>query len=502
MQPQCLSSTDRDLFLKTGPKDGGKRGLGILKTRARSNSESGRGTMSSPEDSSVRHQSSLGESRVSGLSTPVVIDRKSSINSPVIANHVKNILSSLEGSVPTAQDSEQYPYDKENGGRVARGVGRRSLDEEKICLDDKHKRPLEINGVASARSATNKRRGSLQPQKHIDEDDEDNLPAYFNTSRRFTLATVHQDAPMVSSFASSSQRKPLLHNEMEAILPLLPKTSPASSLQIENSISDSKTDIGFAIDTLKNISNVPSEAMSSTTTVKTTQSALSRIDDTQNYNNCSVAVCYSSPTTLTSAIDSRNTAVPHMKQSHSPVPEEPPDTELEQEHNCSSVSTTTMYTTDSSITAYTEQSTMMSIDAPPSSALSFNEDDSQDKDLLLHPILPLSEVSHPSSISSTFPHSVVSSDPVLTTQTFISSNKNERPDGTLKPKTFRTPSDIENENNLIPQESNSDRNESCRPITTNTNINNKNGTGSIRHSSVCEETEGNDKHIEEQTINL
>lgn len=185
MQPQCLSSMDRELFLKTGPKEGGKKGLGLLKMRARSNSESGRGTLSSPEDSTVRHQSSLGESRMSGLNTPVLINRKSSLNSPIIANHVKNILSSLEGSVP-----------QENGHYKG---GRRSLDEGRVSLEEKRESERD-SLISDAKAALSKRRGSLQPQRHIDEDDGGESSNLFSAPY-FTTASVHREAqspPFVS----------------------------------------------------------------------------------------------------------------------------------------------------------------------------------------------------------------------------------------------------------------------------------------------------------------
>lgn len=172
MQPQGAPGSDRDLF--TNAKDSPKKG--ILKFRARSNSESGRGTLNSPDDV-LTHHGGIGDvGAFSGLNTPIVINRKSSLSSPIMANHVRNILNSLEDRV-----------NQMNGSCSRMGSGRGSIDAnsiaeevEDICparrfgrrvhsIDETTERELERDYKSI--SYASKRRASLQPQKCVDEDD-------------------------------------------------------------------------------------------------------------------------------------------------------------------------------------------------------------------------------------------------------------------------------------------------------------------------------------------
>ncbi|GFS15675.1 voltage-gated hydrogen channel 1 [Elysia marginata] len=236
MQPQCLASADRDLFLAC--KDNSRKGF--FKARARSNSESGRGTLSSPDDCGAsggilgamgqyNHQNSLGEggSAYSGLNTPIVIDRKASLSSPMMAGHVKHILHSLDAKINQMNGS---------GGRLVgprNSVDADSIAEEGSTVDRKRGSSLEdVDDGGSTKSGgssvgggnrrnssgwhqrrvdsieeavetsspdakftttkaeqsvalglRNKRRASLQPQRCVDEDDADILSA----RRTFTL---------------------------------------------------------------------------------------------------------------------------------------------------------------------------------------------------------------------------------------------------------------------------------------------------------------------------
>ena len=261
MQPQCLASADRDMFLAC--KDTRK---GIFKTRARSNSESGRGTLSSPEDCATgggvlgamgqyNHQNSLGEggSAYSGLNTPIVIDRKASLNSPMMASHVRHILNSLDAKVNQMNGS---------GGRL--GGGRNSLDADSIAEEgpttDKRRGSsledgddgcstksggsstgggnrrnssawsqrlvdsIEETAEGPTNAATksdpttvpvglrNKRRASLQPQRCVDEDDADIL----NARRTFTLPDSEYINPYAGNGSSFNND---IHSGMNKISP-------------------------------------------------------------------------------------------------------------------------------------------------------------------------------------------------------------------------------------------------------------------------------------------
>lgn len=171
MQQQLAPSTERDLcaLAKDSPKKG------ILKFRARSNSESGRGALSSPLDG-PHLNGILDGSGYSGLSTPIIINRKSSLSSPVMANHVRNILNSLEDRV------------NQMNGSCSRVSGRGSIDAESIAEEEEDfcparrfgRRVHSIDETAGSRehkmfSSASKRRASLQHQRCVDEDDGDSF---------------------------------------------------------------------------------------------------------------------------------------------------------------------------------------------------------------------------------------------------------------------------------------------------------------------------------------
>ena len=231
----------------------------IFKTRARSNSESGRGTLSSPEECSgisgaiehYQHQNSLG-SAYSGLNTPIVIDRKASLNSPMIAGHVRHILNSLD-----------VKMNQMNGSAGRLGGGRNSLDTDSIAeesstvdrkretsADDEddgcstksggssaeggnrrndcgwHQRRVHSIGEAVESTlpepkyaATNpeqsgvpgllkKRRASLQPQRCIDEDNANIV----TTKRTFTLPESEYINPQANQHVSNVKTEDMILN--------------------------------------------------------------------------------------------------------------------------------------------------------------------------------------------------------------------------------------------------------------------------------------------------
>ncbi|XP_035828690.1 glycine, alanine and asparagine-rich protein-like [Aplysia californica] len=241
MQPQCLSSIDRELYLKESAKDTSKKGL--FKTRARSNSESGRGTLSSP-DEGPGLLGGMGDGGVSGLSTPVVIDRKSSLNSPMIANHVRNILNSLEekGGAGMMGGGGGGSTSHVNGGYPTRfGRGRGSMDSDpgsslaEVTIDYNRRRSYDDRMVASTSSingskVNGKRRGSLQPQKRVDEGDED---VGFSPENVLLIPTIAEASTRSEEKISEASRPSSLVRDKtpeSAATSLLP-ASPAAPAQ-------------------------------------------------------------------------------------------------------------------------------------------------------------------------------------------------------------------------------------------------------------------------------
>lgn len=203
MQPG-IQVNERELFLNT--KDASKRG--ILKSRARSNSESGRGTLSSPEDG-PGHQNSFGDGAgYSGLSTPIIINRKSSLNSPMMVNHIRNILNSLEDKVNQMNGS----CNRSGGGRGSVDTDSIPEDAEGECAGHEFGRRVDsieeqtegpVDYDSSAMSYASKRRASLQPQKCVDEDDDDGLVGdrtlLVSASHRIPAASNKQTGSVLSA---------------------------------------------------------------------------------------------------------------------------------------------------------------------------------------------------------------------------------------------------------------------------------------------------------------
>uniref|UniRef100_A0A2C9M7V7 Voltage-gated hydrogen channel 1 n=1 Tax=Biomphalaria glabrata TaxID=6526 RepID=A0A2C9M7V7_BIOGL len=173
MLPQCLTGGGDKEIYPNNSKDSLMKGA--TKQRARSNSESGRGTLSSPDESSA-NKNLLGEEKYyGGLNTPIIVNRKSSLSSPIMATHVRNILNSLEDKC-----------NQMNGTCNRPGGGRGSIDSESIAEE---KEPISSWGrkVQSIDESSNEgisfscsRRASLQPQQCVDEVDDDDdiiLPA-------------------------------------------------------------------------------------------------------------------------------------------------------------------------------------------------------------------------------------------------------------------------------------------------------------------------------------
>lgn len=270
MQPPGVpSSGERDIFLNT--KDSPKKW--ILKSRARSNSESGFGTLSSPDEAPV-HQNSFGDGYAfSGLSTPIIINRKNSLNSPIMVNYVRNILNSLEDKI-----------NQMNSGCSRLGGGRGSIDADSIAEETEdlsvrkqtgrrvHSIEEKTEGIvendSSGVSYISKRRASLQPQKCVDEDDLDEvgagtltsppaglfMPSDFNQStfsvstgspdinpsvsgHKFIHTTIQIDPPSVqsnysSSSSLSSNSKGSIHDSsLQQPLLVDPLTSGTSALE-------------------------------------------------------------------------------------------------------------------------------------------------------------------------------------------------------------------------------------------------------------------------------
>ncbi|XP_059178890.1 uncharacterized protein LOC131958022 [Physella acuta] len=171
MLPQCLTGMDRDMCLTgmdrdmclTNSKD--SQAKGILKPRARSNSESGRGTLSSPEDPPTHSHLMAEEKCYGGLNTPIIINRKSSLSSPIMATHVRNILNSLEDRCNQMNGScSRIP-----GGRGSLDAG--SLTEEKEVTTKRWERRVHSIDESPHEAYSCSRRASLQPQHCVDEDD-------------------------------------------------------------------------------------------------------------------------------------------------------------------------------------------------------------------------------------------------------------------------------------------------------------------------------------------
>ncbi|GFO26938.1 voltage-gated hydrogen channel 1 [Plakobranchus ocellatus] len=472
MQPQSLASADRDMFLAC--KDSTRKG--IFKARARSNSESGRGTLSSPEDGGAgggflgaaghyNHQNSVGEagSVYSGLNTPIVIDRKSSLSSPMMAGHVRHILNSLDAKMNQMNGS---------GGRL--GGGRNSLDADSIAEEGGEVRTMDRRSSAddvedrdstnshSSSTNGNRRNSSGWSQRRVDSIEEDVESA--------TPATRHEAE--------------VIHHDRSALYNL--RNKRRASLQHQRCVDVDDTDLLAARRTF----TLPESEF--IYPYNHTGSHQNNDDRTTNNNSgssacrppsCSTVIVpqkncqYFPPTTI--RVDPPSTTSNYSLSSStgsgaaaarevSPIPE----CELEMKSLHSSSQSVREYEASPTFSG-TSQHLEISAQEPialgraPLASCDDESGDSDDKnDRLISqaPQLPLTEqdgwnvscvekdlendkakYTSTSNDPFTADHSKVSD---MQTQSSLDSSNPPPAGASVKPKTLRTPSDIENQNNL------------------------------------------------------
>ncbi|KAH9505066.1 hypothetical protein Btru_061612 [Bulinus truncatus] len=200
MLPQCISGGDKEIH-PNNSKDSLTKG--IMKQRARSNSESGRGTLSSPDEGSA-NKNLLGEEKYyGGLNTPIIVNRKSSLSSPIMASHVRNILNSLEDKC-----------NQMNGSCNRAGGGRGSIDSESIAEEPVKTWNRRVQSIDESSTEgitiSCSRRASLQPQQCVDEADDDDgyviLPAAGSVASKKSARSSLKKTIVISAPDCSTQQ--------------------------------------------------------------------------------------------------------------------------------------------------------------------------------------------------------------------------------------------------------------------------------------------------------
>ena len=231
MVPQFFSGLTRDMFGKD--KEDPKKSFFGLRTR--SNSESGRGTSASSPDEGQSLHTGLGDRESSGLSTPVIVGRKQSLNSPFYANQVKNILNLLEEKGSTYKvngECSSSSLKKGDGGLDPLSMRkRRNSFDDRIMLED----AAEALKVRSQ----GKRRGSLQAQRRFDEGDEDSRFQHILTIPTITEASSKSEESFKE--ITNMNRSSTMHStpEGECVINIHPPSStptpsPTSSMNGSN----------------------------------------------------------------------------------------------------------------------------------------------------------------------------------------------------------------------------------------------------------------------------